>query len=69
MPILRTIWNTIKFIARSHSHQNDPVCSCPVYLDHEKGSCSHVDGFLCDFPKCDLIKRYEQERAEVSRTQ
>ena len=69
MPILRTIWNTIKYIAGSDPDKTDPVCSCPVHLDKKNGGCAHVDGFLCHFPKCEIIDNYEQERNQVSRTQ
>lgn len=35
--------------------ENDPVYSCKVYNDL---GCSHVDGFLCDFPDCSMNKKY-----------
>jgi hypothetical protein len=35
--------------------ENDPVYSCKVYKDL---GCSHVDGFLCDFPDCSINKKY-----------
>lgn len=35
--------------------ENDPVYSCKVYKDL---GCSHVDGFLCDFPNCSINKKY-----------
>ena len=41
--------------------QSDPVRHCPVYLDTANGSCVHVDGFLCDFPNCSIIKKVENE--------
>ena len=31
----------------------DPLYDCPVY---KKCGCSHVDGMLCDYPKCNMIK-------------
>ena len=37
---------------------NDPVYSCPVYKSE---GCSHVDGLLCDFPECDIIKKTHKE--------
>lgn len=40
----------------------DPVKECPVYLDKENGSCAHVDGFLCDFPDCSMIKDYRAQK-------
>ena len=38
---------------------NDPVYSCDLYKD--KG-CSHVDGFLCDFPNCSMLADYRREK-------
>ena len=37
--------------------KNDPVYSCKLYK--ERG-CSHVDGILCDFPKCHMLKDYKK---------
>lgn len=31
---------------------SDPVKVCPIYNDHEHGSCAHVDSFLCDRNNC-----------------
>ena len=35
--------------------KTDPVYGCELYKD--KG-CSHVDGVLCDFPKCKMNEQY-----------
>ena len=35
---------------------NDPVKGCDVYKDI---GCAHVDGFLCDYPNCSLLKDYK----------
>jgi hypothetical protein len=35
--------------------KNDPVKYCRLY---KETGCSHVDGFLCDYPKCDMLKEY-----------
>ena len=35
---------------------NDPVKSCPLYLNE---GCSHVDGILCDYPKCSMLDGYK----------
>lgn len=35
----------------------DPVLSCDVY---KKNGCSHVDGFLCDYPKCSILKDFKK---------
>lgn len=37
---------------------NDPVKHCKLYKDI---GCSHVDGMLCDFPKCSMLKDYESK--------
>ena len=34
---------------------NDPVKGCAVYRNI---GCSHVDGFLCDYPNCSIMKDY-----------
>ena len=39
--------------------QNDPVKYCEVF---KKLGCSHVDGYLCDFPKCSVLLDYREER-------
>jgi hypothetical protein len=38
---------------------NDPVKGCDVY--REVG-CSHVDGCLCDYPQCEILKKYKEEK-------
>ena len=35
---------------------NDPVKYCDVY---KKLGCSHVDGYLCNFPKCSILIEYK----------
>lgn len=40
----------------------DPARSCAQYLDKEDGSCAHVDGPLCDFPKCSMLQEYKQRK-------
>jgi len=34
---------------------NDPVKGCDVYKNI---GCAHVDGFLCDYPNCSILKDY-----------
>jgi hypothetical protein len=34
----------------------DPVKECKLYKDQ---SCSHVDGFLCQYNTCQMRKDYE----------
>ena len=40
------------------SNPNDPMYHCEMYLDED---CPHVDGPLCDFPKCEMLKHYLEE--------
>jgi hypothetical protein len=47
--------NIFKTLLKIFSRENDPVYSCILYKD--KG-CSHVDGYLCDFPQCDMNAEY-----------
>jgi hypothetical protein len=35
---------------------NDPVKGCDVYKNI---GCAHVDGFLCDYPNCSILKEYK----------
>lgn len=37
----------------------DPLIGCELYK--EKG-CSHVDGFLCDYPNCCMLDDYRLKR-------
>lgn len=41
---------------------NDPVYGCNLYHDKDAGSCTHVDGLLCDFPKCSMLSEYQQKK-------
>lgn len=41
--------------------RNDPVKDCAVYREI---GCSHVDGILCDYPNCSIMKQYTNEKAE-----
>lgn len=44
----------------------DPVLSCKQF---KEVGCSHVDGFLCDFPNCSIQKNYEKENENNSSKQ
>lgn len=39
----------------------DPVNNCELYQDKSAGSCTHVDGMLCDFPRCSILADYRQQ--------
>lgn len=41
---------------------NDPVKHCKLYKEI---GCSHVDGMLCDFPKCSMSKEYEESKLKI----
>lgn len=43
--------------------KKDPVKECPVYKD--KG-CAHVDGMLCDYPDCSMVKEYNKKHLKVN---
>lgn len=38
--------------------KTDPVYGCELYKEQ---GCAHVDGMLCDFPKCSMLADYRQE--------
>lgn len=41
---------------------NDPIKHCRV---HKEIGCAHVDGYLCDFPECSIMKEYTMRDVEV----
>jgi hypothetical protein len=51
-----------KNLATIFDRSNDPVHSCEVYKDKANGSCVHVDGPLCDFPDCSMLRAYQEKR-------
>jgi hypothetical protein len=40
-------------------YKNDPIKKCDLYKNI---GCSHVDGYLCDFPNCTMNKEYLVEK-------
>jgi hypothetical protein len=36
-------------------NKNDPFYKCKLYRNE---GCSHIDGILCDFPKCEINREY-----------
>lgn len=36
---------------------NDPVKYCDVYKSE---GCSHVDGYLCNYPYCSILKEWKE---------
>ena len=50
------------WIKRVFNRSADPVRSCDMYRDKEAGSCSHVDGPLCDFHQCSMLAEYRQQK-------
>ena len=53
------ITTMITTIAQFFSSKNDPVKRCEFYNDD---GCSHVDGFLCDFPHCSMNNEYIERK-------
>lgn len=43
---------------------DDPVKGCPVYKNE---GCSHIDGYLCDYPDCDIMKKYMKNADDEDR--
>lgn len=37
----------------------DPYYNCPLF--NEEG-CVHVDGLLCDYPFCQMMKKYKKNK-------
>lgn len=38
---------------------SDPVKGCELYKNI---GCTHVDGILCDFPTCKMLKDYKENK-------
>ena len=38
--------------------ENDPFYGCEVWLNE---GCSHVDGLLCNYPECEILKKYRKD--------
>lgn len=51
---VKTIFSDLKYI-----HINDPVKKCELF---KANGCSHVDGFLCDFPNCIINKKFKNDK-------
>lgn len=50
----------LKKLSELFGTQNDPVRGCDVYKDKASGSCVHVDGPVCDYPNCALLRKYRE---------
>lgn len=50
-----------KILASMFNNQNDPVKHCELYKEQ---GCSHVDGFLCDFPSCSMRADYNNSKLQ-----
>lgn len=60
---MKTIFRLLKNLYRDFfDNSGDPVKHCVVYKDKDYGSCSHVDGPLCNFPNCPLIREYHLKK-------
>lgn len=47
--------------AVENMRKTDPVHGCELYKEQ---GCSHVDGMLCDFPKCSMLNDYRKQKDE-----
>lgn len=45
-----------KIINKVKDMLNDPVTGCDLYKDE---GCSHVDGLLCNYPDCEILKEHK----------
>ena len=43
---------------KEYIKENDPVYGCEVWLNE---GCSHVDGLLCNYPECEILKQYRKD--------
>ena len=59
--------NPILWLKQVFARSTDPVYSCDLYRDKAAGSCAHVDGLLCDFPRCTMLDDYRRQRANAAR--
>lgn len=41
----------------------DPVKHCEVY---RKIGCSHIDGYLCNYPDCDILGAYVDKMVDLA---
>lgn len=51
----------IRWLKNLLDDSTDPVKHCDLYKDKAAGSCAHVDGPLCDFPGCSMLKEYREQ--------
>lgn len=50
----------MKWLHNLLNDPTDPVKHCDLYKDKAAGSCAHVDGPLCDFPGCSMLRNYRE---------
>lgn len=56
---------TFALLKQIFDRSNDPVYGCNLYQDKDAGSCTHVDGLLCDFPRCSMLSKYQQKKEDI----
>lgn len=49
----------LKWLRNLLVDKNDPVYNCELYNDDDAGSCAHVNGMLCNYPRCSLLTDYK----------
>ncbi len=52
---LGTFIGCVYHIALVQMRKSDPLHGCELYKEQ---GCSNVDGMLCDFPKCSMLREY-----------
>jgi len=58
------MWNPIKWWKAMRA--TDPIHACDLY---KAEGCAHVDGMLCDFPDCQMLKDWKMRgEDEITRS-
>lgn len=60
-PVPRLVGRIFSFFRGFIDTSTDPVKHCRVY---KEDGCCHVDGLLCDFPKCDILDKHILENPD-----
>lgn len=54
-------WNNL-FKVKIDDLLNDPLIGCYLYEDL---GCAHIDGYLCDYPNCSMLKEHIEKRKKT----
>jgi hypothetical protein len=44
------------------NYRSDPLYQCKVYRQQ---GCAHIDGYLCDYPKCDILQEHYKKFGDI----